>query len=431
MAFSSLTLSRCNSKDHLYPTAGISEAPEDSDGWHFIQDRCLQSPITSARKNRKRLVRGAGLGRLKKGELALEDHVRTWMEKKVVSGVPEGECRLPFLSNDPRMACFICNKRGHWRCIRCTIAAHSKCAPWPDNIIYPINQPRQAVCWKHPTDWRLEKKHAVATSDIEEVFCRLPLPYIDEEFKIDFIWKDIMENEMEPTPYIDIRRNVYLVKKQLDDADTNVGCTKCSTMSMCAEDCICRLQSMSCSKACYCSEMCTNRPFRKKKKVKVVKTQFCGWGAEAGESINKGDFVMEYIGEVIDDTLCKQRLWDMKCTGHQNFYMCSIRKDFTIDATFKGNACRFLNHSCNPNCNLEKWQVHGETRVGVFASQSIEAGEPLTYDYRFVHFGSKVECCCGSPNCQGYLGRKAKSDKMNLCWGSEHKRSAELVTPRK
>lgn len=60
---------------------------------------------------------------------------------------------------------------------------------------------------------------------------------------------------------------------------------------------------------------------------------------------------------VIDDALCEQRLWDMKYMGMENFYMCEIRKDFTIDATFKGNASRFLNHSCDPNCSLEKWLV--------------------------------------------------------------------------
>lgn len=60
---------------------------------------------------------------------------------------------------------------------------------------------------------------------------------------------------------------------------------------------------------------------------------------------------------VISDALCEQRLWDMKSMGYKNFYMCEVRKDFTIDATFKGNPSRFLNHSCEPNCNLEKWLV--------------------------------------------------------------------------
>ena len=60
---------------------------------------------------------------------------------------------------------------------------------------------------------------------------------------------------------------------------------------------------------------------------------------------------------VIDDALCEKRLWDMKYGAAQNFYMCEIRKDFTIDATFKGNISRFLNHGCDPNCVLEKWLV--------------------------------------------------------------------------
>lgn len=59
---------------------------------------------------------------------------------------------------------------------------------------------------------------------------------------------------------------------------------------------------------------------------------------------------------VIDDAMCEKRLWEMK--GRRsicNFYMCEIAKDFIIDATRKGNASRYLNHSCQPNCRLEKW----------------------------------------------------------------------------
>lgn len=268
----------------------------------------------------------------------------------------------------------------------------------------------------------LNEQHAEATRDIEEVFCRLPLPYADEEFKIDLTWKDLMENKVGPPPYVHIKRNIYLVKKKRDNSDDDIGCMSCS--SECSENCVCRVQYISCSKACHCSETCNNRPFRKEKKIKIVKTEFCGWGVEAAEPINKGEFIIEYIGEVIDDALCEQRLWDMKYRGVQNFYMCEIRKDFTIDATFKGNFSRFLNHSCDPNCMLEKWQVEGETRVGVFAARSIKAGEPLTYDYRFVQFGPEVKCYCGASSCQGYLGTKRKIGKLELCWGSKRKRSS-------
>ncbi|XP_057967904.1 histone-lysine N-methyltransferase ASHR3 isoform X2 [Malania oleifera] len=395
---------------------------------------------------------------------SLEDHVTAWAEKKIESGIPELRCFLPFLAGAPRLVeCLVCHNfiypgeevlcsvrgcqgvyhlmcakrrlafsisrkfkcpqhRLHWRCVRCTKASHDKCAPWPDKVIHLRNQPGRAVCWRHPGDWRLDNKHAVPANNIEKVFCRLPLPYVEEEFRIDVTWKDVMENKMEPPPFVHIRRNVYLVKKKRDDADDGIGCTNCT--SICSEDCVCRVQSISCSKACHCSEMCTNRPFRKEKKIKIVKTELCGWGVEAAEFINKGDFIIEYIGEVIDDALCERRLWDMKDKGVQNFYMCEIRKNFTIDATFKGNSSRFLNHSCDPNCKLEKWQVDGETRVGVFAARSIEVGEPLTYDYRFVQFGPEVKCHCGATNCQGYLGTKRKIGKVILSWGLKRKRTS-------
>ncbi|XP_020523670.1 histone-lysine N-methyltransferase ASHR3 [Amborella trichopoda] len=407
---------------------------------------------------------------------SFEELFRAWVEKKVKSGVPESECNFPFLVHAPRMvecricctqivagkellcsvrgcqqvfhlvcvkqrygnhkckdfkcpqhACFICKQKGYWRCMRCTIAVHSKCAPWPQNVIYPVNNSRQVICWRHPEDWRLESKHADPTSDIKEAFCRLPVPYNDVEFDIDIIRKDVLENKMEPTPYVHIKRNLYLIKKKRDTVDSDSGCTNCNSNDLCVEDCVCRVQSISCSKACSCSELCTNRPFRKEKKLKIVKTQYCGWGVEAAEPIKEGTFVIEYIGEVIDDSLCEQRLWDMKRRGDVNFYMCEIKKDFTIDATFKGNASRFLNHSCNPNCKLEKWQADGETRVGVFAFKNVEVGEPLTYDYRFVHFGPKVKCCCGAANCQGYLGSSKKSDKeiVQCQWKSKRKRSRD------
>ncbi|KAG0482042.1 hypothetical protein HPP92_010126 [Vanilla planifolia] len=243
-------------------------------------------------------------------------------------------------------------------------------------------------------------------------------------------------NRTEPSPYIHIRRNVYLVKRKRDVVHTDTGCRNCTTNSDCTENCECSGLSLSCSKACHCSDMCKNRPFRKEKRIKVVKTEFCGWGAVALESIDKGDFVIEYIGEVIDDTLCEQRLWDMKRRGDQNFYMCEIRKDFTIDATFKGNASRFLNHSCDPNCKLEKWQVDGDTRVGVFSLRSIQTGEPLTYDYRFVQFGPMIKCYCGATNCQGYLGSKRKRGQTtepnfplswSFCWGCKRRRTLKII----
>ncbi|XAR66718.1 Histone-lysine N-methyltransferase [Bertholletia excelsa] len=469
----------CDPCDSLYPNSGSRDENLYRNSGHRLLfpvmhegNVCNGNGIRVFGRVRGSVERGKKLSVTK----SLDAYVKEWVAKKVESGVPEGKCFLPFLVSAPRLVecyvcrsliypgeevlcsirgcqtvlhskcaeekhwlssmkkfkcpqhtCFLCKQKSFWRCVQCMLASHDKCAAFPESVTHLKNQPGRAVCWRHPKDWRLEKKHAAPTNNIEEIFSHLPVPYTEEEFKIDFAWRGMMENKMEPPPYVHIRRNVYLVKKKRNDIDGDIGCTNCSS-TKCSEDCVCRVQCISCSKACRCSEMCTNRPFRKEKKIKIVKTELCGWGVEAAESIDKGDFIIEYIGEVIDDAMCEKRLWDMKYKGVENFYMCEIRKDFTIDASFKGNSSRFLNHSCDPNCKLEKWQVEGETRVGVFAARSIKIGEPLTYDYRFVQFGPEVKCYCGAPNCQGYLGIKRKLvNCLDICWGTKRRRTPSIT----
>lgn len=56
-----------------------------------------------------------------------------------------------------------------------------------------------------------------------------------------------------------------------------------------------------------------------------------------------------------------------------SFYL----KDRIIDAGPKGNYSRFMNHSCNPNCETQKWTVNGDIRVGLFALCDIPAGKKM------------------------------------------------------
>ena len=58
---------------------------------------------------------------------------------------------------------------------------------------------------------------------------------------------------------------------------------------------------------------------------------------------------------VIDDKTCEERLWKMKHRGETNFYLCEINRDMVIDATYKGNKSRYINHSCCPNTEMQKW----------------------------------------------------------------------------
>lgn len=62
-----------------------------------------------------------------------------------------------------------------------------------------------------------------------------------------------------------------------------------------------------------------------------------------------------FFDAVIDDKTCEERLWSMKHRGETNFYLCEINRDMVIDATYKGNKSRYINHSCCPNTEMQKW----------------------------------------------------------------------------
>ncbi|CAI0440362.1 unnamed protein product [Linum tenue] len=243
-----------------------------------------------------------------------------------------------------------------------------------------------------------------------------------------------------PLPYTFIKRNIYLtkrVKRRLEDDGIFCSCTASpGSTGVCDRDCHCgiglhplynnceatawtrimRMLLSSCSSGCKCGKSCLNKPFQQRpmKKMKMIQTDKCGVGIVADEDIKQGEFVIEYVGEVIDDKTCEERLWNMKHRGETNFYLCEINRDMVIDATYKGNKSRYINHSCSPNTEMQKWIVDGETRIGIFATRDIKRGEHLTYDYQFVQFGADQDCHCGAPDCRRKLGVKpTKPNKMS------------------
>lgn len=91
-------------------------------------------------------------------------------------------------------------------------------------------------------------------------------------------------------------------------------------------------------------------------------------------------------------------------------------QSMVLDAT-RGSIARFINHSCEPNCRMIKWTVHGKPRMALFAGdEGIMTGNELTYDYNFENFSAKnvQECRCGAENCRGVLGPKPKEMKEAL-----------------
>ncbi|GAB2233336.1 hypothetical protein Drorol1_Dr00002557, partial [Drosera rotundifolia] len=227
-----------------------------------------------------------------------------------------------------------------------------------------------------------------------------------------------------PAPYKSIKRNIYLtkkIKKRHKDDGIFCSCTPATgSKIVCGRDCHCGMLLSTCSSACKCGSSCGNKPFQSRipKKMKLVKTEKCGSGIVADENIRRGEFIIEYVGEVIDDKTCEERLWKMKHRGETNFYLCEINRDMVIDATYKGNKSRYINHSCCPNTEMQKWSIDGEMRIGIFATRDIKIGEHLTYDYQFVQFGADQNCYCGAVGCRRKLGVKPNKLRMPSSHGA-------------
>ncbi|EPS42595.1 hypothetical protein H072_3411 [Dactylellina haptotyla CBS 200.50] len=182
----------------------------------------------------------------------------------------------------------------------------------------------------------------------------------------------------------------------------------------CGRDCINAETFVECVDGdSNCGGQCRNQRFQNKEygNVSVIQTEMKGYGLRANVGMEPGTFIYEYIGEVINETQFRKRREQYGKEDIKHFYFMSIKVGEYIDATKKGCLARFCNHSCNPNCMVEKWVVGGKLRMGIFAKVKIEAGEELTFDYNVDRYGADPQkCFCGEPNCIGYIGGKTQTE---------------------
>uniref|UniRef100_A0A3P8TJP2 Histone-lysine N-methyltransferase NSD3 n=1 Tax=Amphiprion percula TaxID=161767 RepID=A0A3P8TJP2_AMPPE len=220
-------------------------------------------------------------------------------------------------------------------------------------------------------------------------------------------------NSRKPPPYKFIKSNKPVGKVQMHVADLS-EIPRCNCRSTdehpCSLDsqCLNRMLQYECHpQVCPAGDTCENQCFSKRlyAETEVIKTDGRGWGLRTNQALRKGDFVTEYVGEVIDSEECQQRIKRAHENHVTNFYMLTLTKDRVIDAGPKGNSSRFMNHSCSPNCETQKWTVNGDVRIGLFTLCDIEAGTELTFNYNLHCVGNRrTSCHCGSDNCSGFLG---------------------------
>lgn len=162
---------------------------------------------------------------------------------------------------------------------------------------------------------------------------------------------------------------------------------------------------------CKGGAQCVNVNFCKRKSPRM-KPFFTadqrGWGLRVEEPVNSGSFVIEYVGEIIDRDILDERLKQTEEQNSNEYYMMDLTNDLLVDAKFKGNLSRFINSSCEPNCQTQKWidNATGQTHVGIFAVRDIPVGTELTYNYCFEDYGLSGKsrtrsfmCQCGTSSC--------------------------------
>lgn len=231
------------------------------------------------------------------------------------------------------------------------------------------------------------------------------------------------EVNSKPRPYGQIPCLKYLCKMP-----TREPGPECQCVRECGEGCLNRMLHIECVGVgggehggeegkkdryhnCNVGPACGNRAFKNKEYIKhqIFKEGGCGWGLKTLEDVRKGQLVFEYVGEVIDEELLEARLQEhaREHPNDHNMYIMELEKGFYLDARTKGNASRFINHACAPNCELQKWTVKGVTHIGIMAVCDIRAGTPLSYDYQFAtNEEGKFACHCGAPTCRGTLAPK-------------------------
>jgi [histone H3]-lysine36 N-trimethyltransferase len=180
-------------------------------------------------------------------------------------------------------------------------------------------------------------------------------------------------------------------------------------------DCINRVTKMECADGdCNCGDGCQNQRFQQKQyaNVSVIKTEKKGFGLRANADLQANDFIFEYIGEVINEPTFRRRMMQYDKEGIKHFYFMSLAKNEFVDATKKGNLGRFCNHSCRPNCYVDKWVVKDKLRMGIFAIRKIQAGEELVFNYNVDRYGADPQpCYCGEDNCIGFIGGKTQTER--------------------
>lgn len=199
-----------------------------------------------------------------------------------------------------------------------------------------------------------------------------------------------------------IKSNIYSVRVPVEEM------YECYCKQRCGIGCINRLLFEECTpELCKLGKSCTNDKIQNGKTaaIELFQTINKGIGVKAEQFIQKNSFVEEYVGEIVLLSKFKKRLKTQYNQDLHHFGML-LGDRFVIDSYRMGNMARFVNHSCQPNCDMQKWKVNGKFRMCLFSKIDIQKGTEITFNYKFKRYGedkSVQTCFCGVPSCNGAI----------------------------
>ncbi|XP_059223252.1 probable histone-lysine N-methyltransferase set-23 [Stomoxys calcitrans] len=186
-----------------------------------------------------------------------------------------------------------------------------------------------------------------------------------------------------------------------------------------------------CSSNCTCKlEDCSNRLVQRgpRKNLQIfLSSQYQSYGVITKQDIPQGAFICEYAGELLTCGEAKLRIQENEKKGNMNYILCLKENHHVdlaggelkpgselmtiVDPSKRGNIGRYLNHSCDPNCQIYSVRVDCPIpKVAIFAKRHIKTGEELCFHYNdgkkyssTSASGKPTLCLCNSKKCQKYL----------------------------
>ncbi|OUW11448.1 MAG: SET domain-containing protein-lysine N-methyltransferase [Candidatus Pelagibacter sp. TMED166] len=144
------------------------------------------------------------------------------------------------------------------------------------------------------------------------------------------------------------------------------------------------------------------------KLYKIKKSNIDNKGLCASKNIKTETRIIQYVGKLISKRETEK---NPKFDNEKAIYLFNVNKRYDLDGDFNWNIARLINHSCNPNCEVEGKGLE----LWITSIKDIKKGEELTYDYGFS-FDSDYKqfpCKCKSKNCVGYIVREGSRWRIN------------------